>query len=112
MDENRQELIAIGADDFISKPFREVDLFQKIHAHVGVEYVYAEPPTAPAQEDGAELAPESLAGCPQDLIHAGRVAAFRQPDPLRPLAEVALKLAAADFDLSADGVPVGAVAAR
>src|SRR4029079_17812408 len=27
MDENRQDLIAIGADDFISKPFREVDLF-------------------------------------------------------------------------------------
>ncbi len=44
MDENRQELLAIGADDFISKPFREVELFQKIHAHVGVEYVYAEEP--------------------------------------------------------------------
>ena len=36
MDENRQELMEIGADDFISKPFREAELFQKIHAHVGV----------------------------------------------------------------------------
>ena len=35
MDENRQELMEIGADDFISKPFREVELFQKIHAHLG-----------------------------------------------------------------------------
>ena len=42
MDENRQELMAIGADDFISKPFREAELFQKIHVHLGVEYVYAE----------------------------------------------------------------------
>ena len=42
MDENRQELMEIGADDFIGKPFREAELFQKIHAHVGVEYVYAE----------------------------------------------------------------------
>ena len=42
MEENRQELMGIGADDFISKPFREAELFQKIHAHVGVEYVYAE----------------------------------------------------------------------
>src|SRR5688572_28956886 len=42
MDENRQELMDIGADDFISKPFRDADLFQKIHAHLGVEYVYAE----------------------------------------------------------------------
>src|SRR5438477_138805 len=44
MDENRQELIEIGADDFLSKPFREIQLFQKIHTLVGVEYVYAEQP--------------------------------------------------------------------
>jgi PAS domain S-box-containing protein len=74
MDENRQELLRIGADDFISKPFREVELFQKIHAHVGVEYIYAEPPTAAAQEEAAELTPESLAGWPQNLIHAMREA--------------------------------------
>jgi PAS domain S-box-containing protein len=70
MDENRQELMEIGADDFISKPFREVELFQKIHAHVGVEYVYAEHPTAAAQEEADPLTPESLAGWPQDLIHS------------------------------------------
>ena len=74
MDENRQELMGIGADDFISKPFREVELFQKIHAHVGVEYVYAEDPAAAAQEEAAELTPESLAGWPQDLIDPMREA--------------------------------------
>src|SRR5580704_1613 len=35
MGENRQELMEIGADDFISKPFREIELFQKIHSHLG-----------------------------------------------------------------------------
>jgi CheY-like chemotaxis protein len=74
MDENRQELMAIGADDFISKPFREVELFQKIHAHVGVEYVYAEDSAAAAPEEAAELTPESLAGLPHDLLHAMREA--------------------------------------
>ncbi len=74
MDENRQELLEIGADDFISKPFREVELFQKIHTHLGVEYVYAEQPTAAAQEEAAELAPECLAGWPQDLIDPMREA--------------------------------------
>ena len=74
MDENRQELMEIGADDFISKPFREAELFQKIHAHVGVEYVYAEHPAAAAQEEAAELTPESLAGWPQDLIDPMREA--------------------------------------
>ena len=43
------ELLEIGADDFIGKPFREAELFQKIHAQVGVEYVYAEQPTAAAR---------------------------------------------------------------
>ena len=74
MDDNRQELMEIGADDFIGKPFREAELFQKIHAHVGVEYLYAEDPAAAAQEEAAELTPESLAGWPQDLIDPMREA--------------------------------------
>jgi CheY-like chemotaxis protein len=74
MDDNRQELMEVGADDFIGKPFREAELFQKIHAHVGVEYVYAEHPAAAAREGGAELTPESLAGWPPDLIDPMREA--------------------------------------
>jgi CheY-like chemotaxis protein len=74
MDDNRQELMEIGADDFIGKPFREAELFQKIHAHVGVEYLYAEVPPTAAQEEAAELTPESLAGWPQDLIDPMREA--------------------------------------
>ncbi len=68
MDDNRQELMEVGADDFIGKPFREAELFQKIHAHVGVEFVYAEPPTGLAQEEADDLTPESLAGWPPALI--------------------------------------------
>ncbi len=74
MDENRQELIAIGADDFISKPFREMDLFQKIHAHAGVEYVYAEELAAAAKEETAGLTAECLSRLPKDLIHLMREA--------------------------------------
>ena len=74
MDDNRQELMEVGADDFIGKPFREAELFQKIHAHVGVEYIYAEDPTAAAREEAAELTPESLAGWPRDLIDPMREA--------------------------------------
>jgi PAS domain S-box-containing protein len=74
MDENRQELMEIGADDFISKPFREAEVFQKIHAHVGVEYVYAEHSVAASKDEAAELTPESLVGWPQDLIDPMREA--------------------------------------
>jgi CheY-like chemotaxis protein len=72
LDENRQVLLGIGADDFIGKPFQEVELFQKIHAHLGVEYEYAEEPAAP--EEAAELTPESLAALPIDLIQPMREA--------------------------------------
>ena len=68
MDENRQVLLGIGADDFISKPFRETDLFQKIHAQLGVEYIYAEERATKDPEETAEITPESLAGLPRDLI--------------------------------------------
>ena len=74
MDENRQQLMEVGADDFIGKPFREADLFQKIHAHTGVEYVYAETSAEAPQEQAAPLTRESLAGWPQDLINPMREA--------------------------------------
>ena len=69
MDENRQELMQIGADDFLSKPFREAELFQKIHAHVGVEFIYAEPAETPTPKESPALTPESLADWPKHLIH-------------------------------------------
>jgi hypothetical protein len=42
---------------------------------MGVEYVYAEHPAA--QQEAAEITPESLAGLPQDLIHLMREAIIR-----------------------------------
>jgi CheY-like chemotaxis protein len=74
MEENRQELMEIGADDFISKPFREVELFQKIHAHLRVEYVYAEESTATVRVEDTQINPEALARLPHDLIHSMREA--------------------------------------
>ena len=74
MDDNRQELMEIGADDFIGKPFREAELFQKIHAHVGVEYQYAGDSEVAERERAAELTPESLAGWPSVLIDPMREA--------------------------------------
>jgi signal transduction histidine kinase/DNA-binding NarL/FixJ family response regulator len=74
MDENRQELLGIGADDFIAKPVQAVELFEKIHSHLGVEYLYDEEGAAAAQEEAAELTPESLAGLPNVLVHLMREA--------------------------------------
>jgi hypothetical protein len=49
-------------------------LLQKIHDHLGLEYVYADEPTAAAPEQVVDLTPESLASLPKDLIHLMREA--------------------------------------
>jgi PAS domain S-box-containing protein len=72
MDENRQELLAVGADDFISKPFRDADLFEKIHAHAGMEYDYADHAAAAPPEEAAALTPQSLTGWSHDLVQSMR----------------------------------------
>ena len=73
MDENRQELLGVGADDFIGKPFRGAELFEKIRAHLGVEFLYAEGPAEVAEGEPA-LAPEDLSILPGALIDAMREA--------------------------------------
>ncbi|HSI13183.1 MAG TPA: PAS domain S-box protein [Chthoniobacter sp.] len=41
-EENRREVIEAGSDDFLGKPFREEDLFEKIAQHTGANFRYAE----------------------------------------------------------------------
>jgi PAS domain S-box-containing protein len=42
--ENRQQALAAGADDFLSKPFREADLLETLRAPLGVEYISVDVP--------------------------------------------------------------------
>ena len=35
-------VLAAGCDDFLRKPFREADIFEMMHRHLGVRYVYEE----------------------------------------------------------------------
>ncbi|PSF35693.1 hybrid sensor histidine kinase/response regulator [Aphanothece hegewaldii CCALA 016] len=45
-DEQQSECLAIGCDDFVGKPFREQDIFDKMNQYLGVRYIYAEPTTS------------------------------------------------------------------
>jgi FixJ family two-component response regulator len=64
----------IGADDFISKPFREAELFEKICAHLKVECVYAEDSAAAIAEEAVELTAEALRGLSQGVVDRMRQA--------------------------------------
>jgi CheY-like chemotaxis protein len=70
-EDTRQEVLVTGADDFISKPFRETELFEKIGRLLGVKYVYAEESVSVAAKTEAleALTSESLTGLPGELVH-------------------------------------------
>lgn len=46
-DEQKEMILAAGCDDFVSKPFREDEIFAKMADHLGVQYQYAMPETPP-----------------------------------------------------------------
>ena len=74
-EETRQEVLADGADDFVSKPFRETELIEKIGRLLGVKYVYAEAVSVTAKPEALEaLTSESLTGLPGELIRQIREA--------------------------------------
>jgi len=74
-EETRKDVLADGADDFVSKPFRETELLEKIGCLLGVKYVYAEAVSVAAKPEALEaLTSESLAGLPGELVHQIREA--------------------------------------
>ncbi len=70
-DQNRREILAAGADDFLGKPLREAVLFEKIRTLLGVEYEYYDDttgPGAPAAGAAKAISSEAVAALPTDLV--------------------------------------------
>ncbi len=70
--DDRRRALAVGADEFISKPFREAELFQKIGALLKLEYSYVAESQAPTGEGpGGQQEPsfsQALAALPAALV--------------------------------------------
>jgi CheY-like chemotaxis protein len=58
----------VGCDDFIHKPFREADIFDVLHKHIGVRFVYAESTAASTETKVEIVTPEAIATLPPDLV--------------------------------------------
>jgi len=74
-EEDRQAILSEGCDDFVRKPFREAEIFDRLTKHLGVCFVYEEvEPSAQASRpaDAASsqerLTPAALAILPADWV--------------------------------------------
>jgi CheY-like chemotaxis protein/nitrogen-specific signal transduction histidine kinase len=72
-EEERELVLSAGCDDFLRKPFREADIFEVMHKHIGVRYIYDQP-TAPSAKTLSNkdiqdaLTPEVIATVPSELL--------------------------------------------
>ena len=68
-DENRNHYLEAKADEFMAKPFRESELFEKIRLMTGVRYIYAETDRheGPTAERKPVLTKEILSFLPNEL---------------------------------------------
>jgi len=71
-DSEKAIVLSIGCDGFIGKPFRDGEIFEAIHQHLGVNYVYEDTTTStpPSQTQAHSLTPDSLAVLPADWLQA------------------------------------------
>jgi CheY-like chemotaxis protein/anti-sigma regulatory factor (Ser/Thr protein kinase) len=93
-DDVRERALANGADDFIAKPFRQSELFEKIRLLTGVRYLYdeSEPVESPGSAKPVNLTKEMTAILPAALrasIHENAIRA-RQDQLLELLKEVTI----------------------
>ncbi|GAA6620409.1 AAA family ATPase [Scytonema sp. NUACC26] len=70
LEDRRNAILAAGCNDFIYKPFVEEDIFEAIHKHMGVRFVYEEitVTSQPEQTEANALTTDSLAELPLNLI--------------------------------------------
>jgi signal transduction histidine kinase/DNA-binding response OmpR family regulator len=69
LEEEKEVILAVGCDDFVSKPYRLQEILEVMAAHLGVRYVYAKTDKeAELVEPDVDLLPEQLATLPGDLL--------------------------------------------
>jgi signal transduction histidine kinase/ActR/RegA family two-component response regulator len=64
--EQRNEMLDIGMDDYVNKPYRASEIYDCMAKHLGVKYLYQGTPEP--QELDVTLTPEMLNGLPEELL--------------------------------------------
>jgi PAS domain S-box-containing protein len=89
-EEDRKIVLDAGCDDFVRKPFKEEELLEKMSKHLGVKYIFEEPPAAatggqPDRDNSQaafQLAADSLKKMPAEWVAQVYCAALQCSDDL------------------------------
>ena len=74
-EEDRQRIFAAGADGYLSKPFKNAELYETVGRLTGAEYLYEDGPgraKAPEIPDENALMRKTVALLPRDLVNRMR----------------------------------------
>ncbi len=90
----RQNILAVGCDDMVFKPFQEHEIFEVMARFLGVKYIYEEPTDVATPSDAAgltaamlaELTPELLQDLDETTLVANRVAILEVIEGINELA--------------------------
>ncbi|MES9941885.1 MAG: response regulator [Candidatus Thiodiazotropha sp. 6PLUC2] len=64
--DQRREIVAAGMDDYVSKPYRAIEIYDCLSRHLGVKYLYADKPEP--QQQSLTLTPEMIKVLPEALL--------------------------------------------
>ena len=71
LEEERAVILSAGCDAFMRKPFREADIFDAMHKHIGVRYIYEDPGQANLsviKQCDREMTAADFAKLPESLL--------------------------------------------
>lgn len=90
-EEERALVLAAGCNDFVRKPFKEIEIFDAMSKHLGVRYIYGEAQskaTSPENQIGEVLTPDNLADISDELlVELERAAMTLQVDSINQIIE-------------------------
>ena len=66
LEEEKAVILSSGCDALMRKPFREEDIFEAMHKHIGVEFIYEEVQEKEIKLTGEILTRENLATLPEE----------------------------------------------
>jgi len=85
LEEERAIVLSAGCEDFLRKPFRAAAIFDLMHKHIGVEYIYDEMTNTAAKEDTKDiLSPKAFRALPPELLMRMQQAAIDLDMDLMP----------------------------